>query len=56
ISGSAVALEHIFSSGWDSVSMHCARLQPETIRMLMLVKHHLQKAHEAIDIVLDNDN
>ncbi len=43
MSGSAVAVERIFSSGRDSVSMRRARLQPETIRTLMLVKHRLER-------------
>ncbi|KAF8803399.1 hypothetical protein BYT27DRAFT_7109784 [Phlegmacium glaucopus] len=39
--GSAVAVEHIFSGGWDTISLCRASLKPETIRVLMLVKHRL---------------
>ena len=47
-SGSAVAVEHIFSGGRDTISLHRASLKPETIRILMLVKHRLilRLAHE----------
>ncbi|KAF9023719.1 hypothetical protein BDZ89DRAFT_955380, partial [Hymenopellis radicata] len=41
IPGSAVAFEHIFLSGRDMVSMRRANLSAETIRILMIVKHHL---------------
>ncbi|KAG1717839.1 uncharacterized protein EDB91DRAFT_1067277, partial [Suillus paluster] len=43
--GSAVAIEQIFSSGCDTVSLWCASLKPETIRILMLVKARLHLAH-----------
>ncbi|KAK6978255.1 hypothetical protein R3P38DRAFT_2578539, partial [Favolaschia claudopus] len=39
---SAVAVERVFSGGRDAISLRRARLQPETIRTLMLVKHHLR--------------
>ena len=39
--GSAVAVECIFSSGRDTISIRCASLQPETICTLMVLKHHL---------------
>ena len=44
-SGSAVAIEHIFSGSWDTISLQQASLQPETIYTLMLVKHclHLRR-------------
>ena len=41
--GSAIAIERIFSSGWDTISLHCASLQPDTIRTLMVLKHHLRR-------------
>jgi len=44
--GSAVAVERIFSSGRDTISIRCARLQPETIRTLMVLKHHLRRMHK----------
>ena len=50
--GSAVAVERIFSGGWDTISLRRASLKPDTIRTLMLVKQHLRLAHQAIqDIV-----
>ena len=39
--GSAVAVERIFSGGRDTISLRRASLKPETIRVLMLVKHRL---------------
>jgi hypothetical protein len=39
--GSAVAVERIFSGGRDTISLLRARLQPDTIRTLMLVKKRL---------------
>ncbi|KAG1740285.1 hypothetical protein EDB19DRAFT_1635337 [Suillus lakei] len=42
--GSAVAVERIFSSGRDTVSLQRASLKPETIRTLMLVKARLHLA------------
>jgi hypothetical protein len=39
--GSAVAVERVFSGGKDTISLRRARLKPDTIRTLMLVKHHL---------------
>ena len=43
LSGSAVAVERVFSGGRDTISMRRARLSPETICTLMLVKHHLRQ-------------
>jgi len=37
LKGSAVAVEKILSGGHDTISLHCASLQLETIRTLMLV-------------------
>ena len=50
--GSAVAVEHIFSGGHDTVSLHRTSLGPETIRTLMLVKQHLRLARTAISDLL----
>lgn len=50
--GSAVAVEQIFSGGRDTVSLRCASLKPETIRVLMLVKQQLRLARSVIDNVL----
>src|SRR5271168_1013817 len=44
--GSAVAVEHIFSGGHDTISLCRASLKPETIRILMLVKRRLVLARE----------
>ena len=51
--GSAIAVEHIFSGGRDTISIHCASLQPETIRTLMVLKHRLCQTHEDNIIVLE---
>lgn len=48
ISGSAVAVERVFSGGRDTISLRRASLQPDTICMLMLVKHHLRLLHSNI--------
>ena len=44
--GSAVAVERVFSGGRDTISLRRASLQPETIKVLMLVKMklHLTRA------------
>ena len=52
--GSAVAVEHIFSGGRDTISLHCASLKPETIWILMLVKRKLILAREKIEQKLDS--
>jgi hypothetical protein len=44
ITGSAVAVERIFSGGRDTISLRRARLQADTIRTLMLVKKRLHLA------------
>ena len=44
--GSAVAVERIFSSGRDTISIRRASLQRETIRTLMVLKHHLHQVRE----------
>jgi hypothetical protein len=44
--GSAVAVEQVFSGGRDTILLQQASLQPETIKVLMLVKKkvHLMQA------------
>ncbi|EJD06388.1 uncharacterized protein FOMMEDRAFT_75886, partial [Fomitiporia mediterranea MF3/22] len=42
IPGSAVVVERIFSGGCDTIALHQASLQPETISSLMLVKQWLK--------------
>ncbi len=51
--GSAIAVERIFSGGHDTISLRHASLNPETIRVLMLVKHRLQHERAAIKKALD---
>jgi len=51
--GSAVAVECIFSSGRDTISIRCASLQPETICTLMVLKHHLHRTCEGKVIHLE---
>jgi hypothetical protein len=38
IPGSAVAVEQVFSGGRDTIALRRSRLQPETIRTLMILK------------------
>jgi hypothetical protein len=47
IPGSAVAVERVFSSGRDTISLRHSRLSAPTIRCLMLLKHHLRLKREA---------
>jgi hypothetical protein len=47
-SGSAVAVERIFSGGQDTISLRRASLNPETIQILMLVKRKLIISWEKI--------
>ena len=54
--GSAVAVERIFSSGRDTVSMQQSSLKAETIRTLMLVKHQLRMMHDAVEEVLRDED
>ncbi|KAK0467393.1 hypothetical protein IW261DRAFT_1346390 [Armillaria novae-zelandiae] len=49
---SAVAVEHIFSGGHDTLSLQQASLKADTIHMLMLVKHRLHLAHTAVNELL----
>ncbi len=55
IVGSAVAVERIFSSSRDTISMRRANLQPGTIRTLMIVKHRLCLARMAVEELLGDD-
>lgn len=48
-SGSAVAVERIFSGGRDTISLRRASLIPDTIRVLMLVKHRLRLARISLE-------
>ena len=41
-----MAVQHIFSGGWDTISLRRASLKPETIWVLMLVKRKLILARE----------
>jgi hypothetical protein len=52
IPGSAVAVERIFSGGRDTISLRRANLQPDTIRMLMLVKKRLHLVRARADASL----
>lgn len=52
LSGSAVAVERIFSGGRDTISLRRASLNPDTIRVLMLVKQRLRLAR----LSLENDD
>ena len=47
-SESTVAVKQIFSCGHDTISLHRACLEPDTIHTLMVVKQHLQLAQNAI--------
>jgi hypothetical protein len=51
--GSAVAVERIFSGGRDTISLRRASLQPDTIRVLMLVKKRLHLARDKAKSALD---
>ncbi|KAF8440933.1 hypothetical protein L210DRAFT_3400461 [Boletus edulis BED1] len=46
--GSAVAVEWIFSGSHNTISLHRASLNPETIRTLMLVKQQLHLARTTL--------
>ncbi|KAJ7041108.1 hypothetical protein C8F04DRAFT_947617, partial [Mycena alexandri] len=52
LSGSAVAVEHIFSGGRDTISLRRASLKPHTIRTLMMVKQRLRLARNAVKEIL----
>jgi hypothetical protein len=48
ILGLAVAVERVFSGGRDTISLRRASLQPETIKVLMLVKKKLHSARSSL--------
>ncbi|KIJ40706.1 hypothetical protein M422DRAFT_256401 [Sphaerobolus stellatus SS14] len=48
IPGCAVAVEHIFSGGRNTISLRHASHKPDTLRTLMLVKQQLHLAHIAV--------
>ncbi|KAF5338562.1 hypothetical protein D9758_016540 [Tetrapyrgos nigripes] len=54
-SGSAVAVERVFSGGRDTVSLRRASLKAETIQALMVVKAQLRMARIAIVEILGDD-
>jgi hypothetical protein len=54
--GSAVAVERIFSSGRDTVSMGQSRLKAETIHTLMLVKLQLRMTCDAVEELLGDED
>jgi hypothetical protein len=53
--GSAVAVERVFSSGRDTISLRRASLKADTIRTLMLVKARLRLARAAVNEVLGDE-
>jgi hypothetical protein len=57
-SGSAVAVEQIFSGGCNTIGLRCASLNlAKTIQTLMFVKAWLRLARKAIiDLVGDEDD
>ncbi|KAJ7721634.1 hypothetical protein B0H16DRAFT_1790589, partial [Mycena metata] len=50
--GSAVAVERIFSGGRDTISLRRASLKPDTIRTLMMAKQQLCLARKAVKEIL----
>ena len=48
MTGSAVAVERIFSGGRDTISLRRASLQPNTIRILMILKQKLRLSRVAL--------
>ncbi|KAJ6459208.1 hypothetical protein DFH09DRAFT_960700, partial [Mycena vulgaris] len=51
--GSAVAVERVFSGGRDTIALRRARLRPTTIRTLMILKAQLRLARKEILKELD---
>ncbi|KJA24713.1 hypothetical protein HYPSUDRAFT_53524 [Hypholoma sublateritium FD-334 SS-4] len=49
IPGSAVAVECVFWGGRDTISLRRASLQPDTVRVLMIVKQRLRLARIALE-------
>lgn len=43
-----MAVERIFSGGRDTISLRRASLQPNTIRVLMILKHKLRLARTSL--------
>jgi hypothetical protein len=52
LSGSAVAVECIFSGGRDMISLRRARLKPEIIWILIVVKQRFCLARDAAETTL----
>jgi hypothetical protein len=52
--GSAVAVERVFSGGRDTISLRRSRLKPETIRTLMVLKHHLRLKRKTLENLVDD--
>jgi hypothetical protein len=50
-----VAVERVFSGGRDSIGIRRASLNPETIRMLMVVKARLRMARTAVIEMLGDE-
>jgi hypothetical protein len=55
LSGSAVAIKRVFSSGRDLIGLHSTSLQPETSCTLMIVKACLRMARSAVIKLLGED-
>ena len=53
--GSAVAVERIFSGGRDTIGLRRASLKADTIRTLMFVKARLRMARVAIIEILGDE-
>lgn len=47
-----VAIERVFSGGRDTIFMRRTRLNPDTVRALMLVKHHLRLQRKEMEKAL----
>jgi hypothetical protein len=52
----AIAVEQIFSSGRQTVSVQQSRLKAETIHTLMLVKHQLRMTCNAVEELLGDED
>jgi hypothetical protein len=50
--GSAVAVEWVFSGGWDTISLCRASLHADTTQILILVKKQLHLAHAKANAAL----
>jgi hypothetical protein len=49
-----VAAERVFPGGRDTISLRRSRLKPETIRTLMVLKHHLRLKPKTLENLVDN--